>query len=234
MFYSKFKRELKEAFSKIKEEMKDLKIEIKMLKEKIDKLTNLFLIPEKCAEYVPNFSERFKNLSFGTSKGFEKENIKNLNELRFKNEISIGNEGVSALRQQIGNIQAIYEEKNKSINNLWNELNSLKKEKIEEKIAQLKKSLKEVFRHLTKQEFYVFSLIYQLEEQLGGPVTYSDLAAYSNLTPNSLRDYVSKLISKKIPIIKEKVNNKIVLLKIAPELRNIETLDSLMKIVENA
>ncbi len=97
-------------------------------------------------------------------------------------------------------------------------------------VANMRKDLQEKFKKLTKQEFLVFSILYTLEEEQG-QVTYRDIAARANLAESSARDYISRLEHKGIPLVKERINNKIVLLKIPQELRNIATLDSLSKLV---
>lgn len=230
-------KRVKEAFSKIKEEMDELRQEISFLRNEIRALTN----PEKpqkdsykraelsaeVPNYVPNFRERFKNPFLGTSEEENESKLQNTEELSPKEQVSIGNKGVSALRQQVGNASAHLE-----TGEIQKEITGTTSQALQENIERLKHALKSIFKTLTKQEFYVFSLLYQLEDELGRAVSYSDLANRANLTPNSLRDYLSKLIAKKVPIIKEKLNNRVILLKIAPELRNIETLENLMKLVE--
>ena len=97
-------------------------------------------------------------------------------------------------------------------------------------VESLKSDIKIKFRNLTKQEFKLFSAIYILEEQ--GEVDYRNLAAHLSLTESSIRDYVMKLQNKGIPVLKNKINNKKVLLSIRQELKQFATLDALMKIRE--
>ncbi len=97
------------------------------------------------------------------------------------------------------------------------------------RLSSIKIELKNKFKALTRQEFTIFSSLYSLEEQ-SKEITYKDLALQTGLTESSIRDYISKLINKGIPIIKERINNKIILLRISPELRNIATLEILSKI----
>ncbi|MGB9707901.1 MAG: hypothetical protein ACPLXC_01045 [Candidatus Pacearchaeota archaeon] len=97
-------------------------------------------------------------------------------------------------------------------------------------VSNMKQELQEKFKKLTKQEFFVFSVLYSLEEEKS-KVTYRDIALRAKLAESSVRDYVSRLEYKGIPLVKERINNKVVSLKISPELRNIVTLDSLSKLV---
>ena len=98
-----------------------------------------------------------------------------------------------------------------------------------EVMNSLKSDLKKRFKGLTKQEFYIFSVLYTLEKGQES-VTYGDLASKTCLTSSSIRDYIQRIIRKGIPLLKEKLNNKVTILKIPQELRNLATLDNLMRI----
>jgi len=93
----------------------------------------------------------------------------------------------------------------------------------------LKADLKAKFRSLTGQEFYIFSVLYTVEKTQE-TVTYSDIAKRTGLTSSSIRDYIQRIIRKGIPINKEKLNNKVTLLKVPLELRSLATLDNLMRL----
>ena len=97
-------------------------------------------------------------------------------------------------------------------------------------VESLKSDIKIKFRNLTKQEFRVFSAVYILEEQQ--EVDYRNLSSYLGLTESSIRDYVLKLQQKGIPVVKTKINNKKVLLNVRQELKQLATLEALMKIRE--
>ncbi len=98
-------------------------------------------------------------------------------------------------------------------------------------MANIKTELKIKFRKLTKQEFKVFSAVYILEEQ--GEVDYRMLADKLALSESSIRDYVMKMERKGIPISKERVHNKRVLLHIGKELREIAPLQTIMEVREH-
>lgn len=66
---------------------------------------------------------------------------------------------------------------------------------------------------LTNKEFLVFFTIYQLEKELQ-KVTYNAVANKLSLTSGCIRSYITSLIRKKAPIIKSKINNKIIILSI--------------------
>ena len=150
--------------------------------------------------------------------------------------ISTGNGGVSTDRQT--DRQTDTSTRNQGVKvRLIDEL-PLKTSKIDqmEKVSQvlnsldtIKKDLRHKFKHLTNQEFLVFSTIYQLEEE-GFPIDYSILAQKLSLTESSIRDYIQRMTKKSIPIEKTKENNKKILLSISPELKKIASLSTIISL----
>lgn len=67
------------------------------------------------------------------------------------------------------------------------------------------------FKSLTKQEFRVFLLIYQLEDEEKIP-TYQDLASRLTLTLGCLRSYICSLIQKGVPLNKKKLRDNSIIL----------------------
>lgn len=154
--------------------------------------------------------------------------------------ISTGNEGVKTDRQthrQTDIFQLKSSDNQKEsfreevLNSQATKENSLMEtEEILNSLDSLKKDLRLKFKRLTDQELLVFSTIYQLEEQFG----YSDYKMLSKklkLTESSIRDYVKRLLSKRIPLEKKKVNNKEINLFVSPNLKKILPLDSLLRLV---
>jgi biotin operon repressor len=70
----------------------------------------------------------------------------------------------------------------------------------------------------------VFSTLYALEEQNISEITYKTLSDKLVLSESSIRDYTNKLIKKGVPIDKTRQNNKIIVLKISKDLKNIASL----------
>jgi DNA-binding MarR family transcriptional regulator len=99
-----------------------------------------------------------------------------------------------------------------------------------EMINSLRADLKIKFRSLTRQEFKVFCAIYILEQQQ--PVDYRAIAGKLRLSESSIRDYIMKMEKKGIPISKEKINNKKILLHVHSELRELISLEAIMKVRE--
>ena len=85
------------------------------------------------------------------------------------------------------------------------------------------------FKRLTEQEILIFSTIYQIEEEQGY-ANYKLIAEKLNLTESSVRDYVGRLIQKKIPVEKKKVNNNKIHLFISQNLKKIAPLSTILQL----
>ena len=99
-------------------------------------------------------------------------------------------------------------------------------------LDNLRKEIRLKFKTITNQEMLVFSTIYELEQTYSEGVEYEQIALKLKLSPSSIRDYVQRLINKGVPILKNKINNKKILLKISNELKKIATLDTIIKLRE--
>ncbi|PIN91408.1 hypothetical protein COU57_00715 [Candidatus Pacearchaeota archaeon CG10_big_fil_rev_8_21_14_0_10_32_14] len=153
-----------------------------------------------------------------------------LNDLKsLNNPLSIGNRGVPTDRQtdrptdqQVLVTKEVTLPLNpptpfESVSNILDNLDGIKKE------IRLK------FKRLTEQETLVFSTIYQLEEEKGY-TDYKEISDKLSLTESSIRDYVGRLLKKGIPIEKNKINNKIIHLTIAPPLKKIASLSTIIQL----
>ncbi|MBU2639440.1 MAG: hypothetical protein KKG75_01895 [Nanoarchaeota archaeon] len=84
----------------------------------------------------------------------------------------------------------------------------------------IQEDIKRQFEGLTKQEFLTFLTIYQLEEELE-IVRFVDIARRLKLSEGCVRAYITKLLEKNIPIIKKRINNRIINLSLLPEFRKL-------------
>jgi len=98
------------------------------------------------------------------------------------------------------------------------------------KIKEFKDEIDHMFSTLPKQEFLVFLTLYQLEEDTKRSITYIELANKLNLSEGCIRTYVSHLLKKKLPLIKNKVNNRIVEVSINPHFRDLNLKKKLMNL----
>ena len=92
---------------------------------------------------------------------------------------------------------------------------------------QFNKNLERKFLSLTKKEFLIFLTIYQLEED-HKQVTYSNIANHLNLTEGCIRSYVSELIKKGLPVVKEKINNRQAIFKVSPDFKELKLKQKLL------
>lgn len=255
------KENIQNSFKKIKEEMLSLNDQILFLKKQLSQTNkslnylNSYLL--KSISESKSESKTQSSTSTTDSQQTSQNPAHNLHynkELSPNSHISIGNEGVPADRQQTVDRQIMPEKLEESEEPIVFSLPSLTSEKkimpddkgntenhipnvstikdISLILNELKKELKSKFKNLTNQELLIFSLIYTLNEEKG-EVSYKDISLKANLTESSVRDYISRLEHKGIPLIKEKKNNKMIILKIPDELKHISTLDSLAKLSKN-
>ncbi len=149
--------------------------------------------------------------------------------------ISTGNQGVPTDKQtnrqtnrQI--IQHIIPEKKPEETQEATETNHLDKAReILDSLDALKKEVRIKIKRLTEKEMQVLSLLYSLENQ-GQVVDYPLLASKLSLSESSVRDYIGRLKKKGIPVDKEKINNKKIILHISKDLKKIASLDTIIKL----
>mgnify|MGYP001596940245 CR=1 FL=1 len=136
---------------------------------------------------------------------------------------SIGNKGVQTdirqthLRQQIDTLTT-------TPSGLGTTMNA---SEIVNLVNGFKGSIQKKFKSLTDREFFVFCIIYGLEEQLGA-VTYKDISVKTGLSESVIRDYTRGILKKGIDLTIEKHNNKINFFKVSPELKSMVSLESLI------
>jgi hypothetical protein len=218
--------ELREAFKKVKEDILLLNDEVSTLKDafsdiniKLDEISRKIDILQNKPTYTPTHP------SYETATPTHTPTVPQaIGGLKASfSSISIGNEGVPTDRQanQQTGIQQIIKQENalERAHEILDSLDSLKKE------VRIK------FKKLTEQEIKIFSLIYQLDAD-GEMVDYKLLSQRTRLSESSIRDYAHKIIQKGIPIFKEKLNNKQIILHVSQDLRKIASLDTILKLRE--
>jgi hypothetical protein len=223
------KEEIKFAFSRVKEDIFNLTNELNFLKSEIKEIKNIL---NTLVNPTHNPTEKSIIQLNPVNPTYNPTVPQEIGGLKTQNlSISIGNEGVptdTPTNQQTHQQTPILPPNNtlsieKDILNVNNVLNSLDK---------LKKEIRFKFKRITSQEMLVFSTIYQLEEEGKVLPTYNNIALKLKLSPSSIRDYVQRIINKGIPIKKEKYNNKQILLSIAPDLKKIAPLQTIINLRE--
>jgi len=255
---------LKQAFSKIKEDMINLGKEISEIREnllttnQLMKQINEDIIKLKLGEITKEQTSTNKKetsthpvtSTHPSTHPYEIEGSKQQNL-----GISTGNQGVSTDRQtdrqtvrHIPEIPEIPPIKDLDTTNESSQLSDVvtnpiieetEDKPIQQQISEaseildslddIRKDIRKKFKRITRQEMLVFSTIYQLEEQ-GQEIDYKILSIKLNLSQSSIRDYIQRIIDKGIPIIKEKLNNKKIILHISQDLKKIATLDTIIKL----
>lgn len=205
---------IKIAFDKAKSDIQNLQNEINLLKNELNELkkTNQQLISTLQLNELNNLP----------SKALKSPNLP----------ISIRNEGVPTDRQtnQQTNRHITIEEKQIEKENKTDIISPINR--VQTALANLHEAsseLKSKFISLTKQELLVYTTIYQLTD-LQNTVDYSLISKKLNLTESSIRDYTLKLIKKGIPLIKIKVDNKKITLKIPDEFKKIASLQAIISL----
>ena len=214
---------VKEAFQKIKEDMNLMREEIALLKNEIIKLSSPSNLTQNQA-YVPSVSV------IPTHSPTLPQEIRGSEMTNY--ELSTGNKGVPTDRptnsqtdQQTVKTKEIYEQINE-----YDEIDKAKEAL--DSLDNIKKALRTKFKRLTPQEMLVFSTLYNLEAMQLKEISYKLIANNLNLSESSIRDYTNKLIKKGIPIKKNRLNNKTIVLSISPDLKRIATLPTIIKLRE--
>jgi hypothetical protein len=161
-----------------------------------------------------------------------------------KSSISIGNDGVPTVSQSVSQTdkQSHFSFENpQKVEFLPSKYSQIitevdKAAQIIESLDAVKRSLRRKFKQITEQEFLIFSTIYQLESTIQPNsdiiIDYKLLSSTLKLSESSIRDYVSRLVKKGIPVDKIKFNNKKIHLSISPNLKKLATLDTIMHLRE--
>ena len=244
------KEQIKFAFSKVKQEINYLydellylKTELSDIKDLLNKLNKQLISQNN--QKIPIITNNHPNnpsTDTSTNKTLNKTQPANtthnttvpqeIGGLKPSNlTTSIGNEGASTDRQTDTSTdrqtQEISQKNTKTI-----ETNIQEASEILDSLDRLKKEIRLKFKHVTTQEMAVFSTIYQLEEQDPTKATYKQIAINLHLSESSIRDYVQRMINKGIPIKKQKINNRQLILSISQDLKKIATLSTIIQLRE--
>jgi hypothetical protein len=232
---------IKLAFSRVKEDILFLTSEIGLIKNELIELKSLLkelqqeivndkldLIAKTPIIHSPTVQQTYQHINptynnIPTDTPTVPQEIGGLKSQNMT--FSTGNRGVPTDRQT---------------NQQTNPQTHLQRENIEENLKKasdiinsldhLKLEIRQKFKRLTPQEMTVFSSIYELEENDPTNSTYKQIAINLKLSESSIRDYVLKIIDKGIPIKKQKIDNKKIILSISPELKKIATLSTIMQL----
>ena len=219
---------VKEAFDKVKQDMEFLKQDLENLRKGVvetrERIIDICEIIKKMDAKIEVMASTHKSKT-QTVPRYSSTHDLSLEAPKPQNlHISTGNEGVSTDRQTDRQTHK------QTQNELKNEENSFENAlEILNSLDGIKKEIRLKFKRLTEQEILIFSTIYQIEEEQGY-ANYKQIAEKLNLTESSVRDYVSRLIQKGIPVEKKKINNKQIQLFISKNLKKITPLSTILQL----
>jgi len=217
--------QIRSAFARAKQDIEFLGTEITKIKQEI------YEIKQFLNDFVDSTVRHINSTHSVTSTDTSTvpQEIEGLNSPNLSS--SIGNEGVSTDRQTLRQTDNYIENQGISpISSIDSDIQ--KATDILDSLDQIKKEIRLKFKKITNQEMAVFSTIYQLEEQNKQPTTYRETALKLGLSESSIRDYVQRMINKGIPIKKQKINNRKIILSISNELKRIATLNTIIQLRE--
>jgi hypothetical protein len=231
---------LKEAFDKIKqdiiylkEQVNSLTVQLNHLSQNNSKLKEISSSYQTNPTHIPTQTDPL--ISTPTHIPTHHFNPSNLKEEI--NELSIGNGGVPTDKPT--DRQTNQQTDNSLSKSSYNptelteskEINSFERAfEVLGTLDSIKKEIRLKFKRLTPQEMLIFTTLYSLEEQDIGDITYKIISQQLRLSESSVRDYITKLKSKGIPIHKNRLNNKQICLKISPELKKIANLPTIIRL----
>jgi len=243
------KKDLKLIFFKIKQDMISIQEEVKKLRSDMSYLINKLKISEDFKTNQKKNTTDNKKIQTNPVITTDTTTVPwEIGGLKAPNlGISTGNRGVTTDRQTDRQtdqqtdkipIYCMNHEKNKNSLDIIREteniedmeLNIQRASEILESLDKIKKDIRLKFKKVTPREMIVFSLIYQLENQNFKEITYNYIAKNLKLSQSSIRDYIQRMINKGIPIKKEKVNNKKIILSISEDLKKIASLSTIIKL----
>ena len=231
---------IKEAFSRAKQDIADLKAQITSISQQLEEIKRTF--SQESNTQTNQQTDSSENPAF--------QHINPTHKMAFPQDwplkalkspilnLSTGNEGVPTDRQtdqqtdrqtpflqQIPSQANDFTQKNDKIGNIE------RVSQVLESLDSIKKDLRHQFKRLTPQEMAIFSTIYLLEEE-GFTVDYLLISRKLNLSESSIRDYTLKIIKKGIPLTKTKQNNKKIILSIPPNLKAMASLPAILALRE--
>ena len=133
---------------------------------------------------------------------------------------STGNQGV--LSKQIN------EQMSKQANEQSKQISKQASKPVESKKFTGFEGLEGTFRSLTRQEFHIFLLIYQLEEEAILP-TYPIISSRLSLTYSCLRAHVCAILKKGAPITKTRLRDNSIILSIDKDFKAIASQKKLIE-----
>lgn len=229
-------QEIRKAFQKVKEDILSLQCNFSTIQQELKELYLDIQNIKQQTLIIRTINDQAQKL--------ENQALRHINQAhkgQFSTHIvdnsSTGNKGVQAVSQSVSQSIRQIEGQTKQINSL-NIIDSKQNlfqnaSELINSLDSLKHDIKRKLAQITPQEFLIFSTIYQTEETKETPVIdYSFLSKKLNISESAVRDYVSRLLKKAMPIGKKKVQNKKIHLFITENFKKIAPLATILQIRE--
>ncbi len=203
---------IKEAFERVKDDINELKKEI------IDQKKQIYSLKNEIKDFLV----------------IKKENKDNLD----LKEISIGNEGVYNDEQRWTTMNNDAQRSATMDNDeqpftTMNDEPSLFSKRLKSTVKSLDQALTFKFRTLSDREFSVFVALYEIVKKVP-ETTYLELAEHLSINETTVKVVVNRLIGKGLPIKKERFLNKKVSLSINKDFFDLNLLEKLISLRQNA
>lgn len=140
-------------------------------------------------------------------------------------------EHLQAINENTNEIQSNYEyiaEIESKINKLAERLDQIQLFLQSNSNFAIDKIEKFEIKPLTRNEQYVFLVLYALEDEKGF-VSYLDIAKKTGFSESLVRDYILSIMEKGVPIIKKYINNK-AYLKLNKEFKRLQAKENILMI----
>ncbi len=202
------------------------------------------LISEKLRSSFSNVKNDIFNLSNKISKIDSLINSQEQDILTLKSHITNISKDISEIKLFLQDFNKVPQEIKGSVNNLQQSSTINNEQQSSTKIAQtvqkspqnavsgIREDIQKQFNTLTDREFSAFIAVIELEKQFGD-VNYSQLANHLNLTEGTVRGAINRIITKGLPVTKERVFNGKTSLFINKAFHDINLLNKLIQLRQN-
>ncbi len=225
---------IKQAFSKVKEDIYYLNVQIEKIKQEItENFTKFDQILKKLEALDTTLNKLKEDVSMrndGANQSInhlinqsitnQSSNHSNLDELPLNEVIS-----------QIKSKDKVNQSFNQSINHQSNNqsFNHLINQSQEKSLKGVTEEINKTFSSFSKQELKLFLTIYQLEDE-ALEVSYKAISTKMQLSEHCIRSHLSSLLRKNAPVIKTRLNNHTNLLSVSKEFRSLNLKQRLINL----
>jgi len=202
------------------------------------------LISEKLRSSFSNVKNDIFNLSNKISKIDSLINSQEQDILTLKSHITDISKDISEIKLFLQDFNKVPQEIKGSVNNLQQSstINNLQQSSTkitqtvqkspQNAVSGIREDIQKQFNTLTDREFSAFIAVIELEKQFGD-VNYSQLANHLNLTEGTVRGAINRIITKGLPVTKERVFNGKTSLFINKAFHDINLLNKLIQLRQN-